>query len=98
LDDFVLNGNVSSANPYAEVYLHNFNNSPNSSPYTTSPTTSGGVPTGVFNSNFVANSSSWVSSTGVLTYVTDGAGGAELALQTPANATSSLTLTFGVDM
>ncbi|MFM9005246.1 MAG: hypothetical protein ACKOSR_07050, partial [Flavobacteriales bacterium] len=96
LDDFVLNGSVTSPNPYAEVYLHNFNDIANTSPYTTSPTATTGIPAGVFNSNFVAGTSSWSSSTGALTNTVDNNGGKELALLTPLNATSSLTLVFSV--
>ncbi|MFM9005276.1 MAG: hypothetical protein ACKOSR_07205, partial [Flavobacteriales bacterium] len=96
LDEFILNGTVTSPDPYQEVYLHNFNNNPNGSPYTTSPTATTGLPTGVFNSNFVAGSSSWTSSTGTLTNTGDGSGGTDIALLTPLNATSSLTLTFSV--
>jgi len=96
MDDFVLNGTVTSSNPYSEVYLHNFNSAPNGSPYTVSPTASTGNPPGIFNSNFIANSSSWTSSTGTMTNVNDANGGNELALLTPAGATSSLTLQFSV--
>jgi len=96
LDDFTLNGTVTSNNPYSEVYLHNFNDAPNGSPYTTSPTATTGIPSGIFNSNFVANSSTWTSSTGTLTNTPDANGGDEIALLTPLNATSTLTLTFSV--
>jgi len=96
MDDFVLNGVVTSNNPYSEVYLHNFNSAPNGSPYTVAPTASTGNPPGIFNSNFVAGSSSWTSSTGTMTNVNDANGGNELALLTPAGATSSLTLDFSV--